>query len=212
MSEVGAVAESRFTILTVCTGNICRSPLAEHLLRTGLRRLPSVQIGSAGTGALVGRPMTDQTIAIAHEHGVSGAEEHRARALNVDQVRDADLVIALTRAHRAEIVSMLPRASRRIFTLREFARLLDAIQEADLDVIAAHAPEDTVGRLAELVDSAASLRGFVAPPVNELDDDVVDPYRRDDSVYREAEAQLVPAVSTILRHFESAANATAVEV
>jgi protein-tyrosine phosphatase len=211
MSDVTSLP-GRFNILTVCTGNICRSPLAEYLLRDGIQPWPLVKVASAGTGALVGHPMTDQTITIAHGLGISAPEGHRARMLDIKHLRDANLVIALTRSHRSEIVSMLPRGSRQTFTLRELARLLEAVQAADLETVAGLPLEDTAGRLEELTRIAASLRGFVAPPDEEIDDDVIDPYRRSDDVYEMSAAQLVPAVRTILERFELAASITPIQL
>jgi protein-tyrosine phosphatase len=202
---------ARFSILTVCTGNICRSPLAEHLLRKGLQRWDVVDVASSGTGALVGHPMTDQTIAIAHQHGVPEPERHRARALVVEQLRDADLVLALSREHRSEIVSLLPRGSRHTFTIRELARLLEAVQFVDLAAVANLPLADTAARFSELVHAAAALRGYVTPPENELDDDVIDPYRRGDDVYQQTVEQLVPAIDAILARFELAAAITSVK-
>ena len=207
MSQV-APASERFRILTVCTGNICRSPLAEYLLREGLERWRIVDVSSAGTGALEGQGMTVQTLAIAHEHGVLAPEQHRARTLNMENLRDANLVIALTRSHRSEIVSMLPRGARHTFTLRELARLLGAVQPADLAAVAGLPEGDTVARFDELVYAAASKRGYVAPPEVELDDDVIDPYRRGDEIYELSAAQLIPAVRTVLERFELAATIT----
>ena len=106
-------------------------------------------------------------------------------------------MLALTRAHRSEIVSMLPRGARHTFTVRELARLLAAVTAEDLESVAAISPENTAARFAELVDVAAGLRGFVPPPLNEEDDDVVDPYRRGDDVYATMASQLAPAVETI---------------
>jgi protein-tyrosine phosphatase len=208
VNETAASAFGRFKILTVCTGNICRSPLAEHLLRQGLNGYATVDVSSAGTSALVGESMTPQIIAIAHEHGVLAPEKHRARDLTVDHLRDADLVIALTRAHRSEIVTLLPRGSRHTFTLRELARLLVAIQPSDVETAASLPIGDTAGRFRELVDVAAALRGHVAPPEHDLDDDVMDPYRRGDETYSLAAAQLVPAVESIVSSFALAASAT----
>jgi protein-tyrosine phosphatase len=173
-----------------------------------LKGLEIIDVVSSGTRALVGEPMTAATLAIARAHGASAPERHRARDLVVEHLRGVDLVIALTRAHRSETVGMLPRGSRHTFTLREFARLLDAVQPADLQTIAMLPLGDTAGRLRELVDLAAALRGHVAPPASELDDDVIDPYRRDDDTYRLAAAQLLPAVQTIVGRFELAASAT----
>jgi protein-tyrosine phosphatase len=208
VSETAASAFGRFSILTVCTGNICRSPLAEHLLRDGLKAYPVIDVASAGTRALVGESMTAETMAIAHQHGAQEPEQHRARDLTVEQLRGADLVIALTRAHRSEIVAMLPRGSRHTFTLRELARLLDAVRASELRTVAALPYDATAERLRELVDAAASMRGHIAPPENELDDDVIDPYRRGDDIYRLATAQLLPAVASIVDSFELAASTT----
>jgi protein-tyrosine phosphatase len=206
VTATAAFSNDHFRILAVCTGNICRSPLVEHLLREGLKDLPAVEVASAGVGALVGEPMTPETIAIAHEHGAYAPEDHRARQLVTDDLRGADLVVALTRAHRSELVAMLPRGSRHTFTLRELARLFDAMEPSDLAAIAALPLDDTAGRLIQLVNSAASLRGHVTPPEHEVDDDVIDPYRRDDEVYRQATGQLVPAVDSILKRFGLAAT------
>lgn len=200
---------ARFTILTVCTGNVCRSPLAEHLLRKALRGWNEISVASAGTGALIGQPMTDPTIAIATELGVDTATAHTARALDIEHLRNANLVLALTRAHRSDTVAMLPRSSRHTFTLREYARLLDAIPAEDWATIAATPATDTVARLNELTDAAAALRGYVIPPEREEDDDVIDPYRRDDATYRQSASEMVPAINTIVRQLHRAATITA---
>ena len=208
MSDVALDEPTRFSILTVCTGNICRSPLAQRLLSLGLQGIGEVDVSSAGTDALVGHGMTDQTATIAHRHGVLAPEQHVARLLSVEQLQESSVAIALTRAHRREIVALLPRGSRRTFTLRELARLLDAVQPSDLTDVAALPPSDKVGRFAALIEVAATLRGYVAPPENELDDDVIDPYRRSDEVYALMESQLVPAVDLIVKRFEQAATIT----
>ena len=208
MNDSTVAASSRFDILTVCTGNICRSPLAEHLLRQGFQRLEGVAIRSAGTDALVGEGMTDQTLAIALANGATSPEQHRARALDGEHLRGSSLVIALTRAHRSEIVAMLPRSSRRTFTLRELARLLETVQPSNLSAVAALSLANISGRFTELVDIAAGLRGYIPPPEHEIDDDVIDPYRKSDDVYALMESQLVPAVDTIVNRFELAATIT----
>jgi protein-tyrosine phosphatase len=144
-----------FSILTVCSGNICRSPLAEQLLRAGTREWSEVTVASAGTTALVGEPMTEQAQALSFEFGGDGAETHRARELTEEQLRDADLVLGLSREHRRAIVELYPRATRHAFTLREFARLVAGITDDDLEHAATLSPTDIVGRLTELVEVAA---------------------------------------------------------
>ncbi len=196
---------SRFSVLTVCTGNICRSPLAEQLLRAGCAQWPEVVVTSAGTGALVGEPMTDQAQALARRYGGAAPEGHRARQLAVEQLRDADLVLALSREHRRTIVQLYPRATRHTFTLREFARLVTDTTDDDLAQVDALDRADLAGRLVELVELAASRRGVVVPPDSPDDDDVIDPYRRPDDVYQLSADQLVPAVNSVLSQFARAA-------
>jgi protein-tyrosine phosphatase len=193
-----------FLILTVCTGNICRSPLAEQLLRAGTIQWPGVSVASAGTGALVDHPMTDEAQALAREFGATDSHSHVARALTVEQLRDADLVIALSREHRRSVVELLPRGARHTFTLRELARLLEGISDDDLVDVASLDPSDTAGRLAGLVEVAASRRGLVEPPDSPDDDDVIDPYRQSDDIYRRSADQLVPAVNLVLAQFARA--------
>lgn len=193
-----------FSILTVCTGNICRSPLAEQLLRESVRPWPDIVVESAGTSALVGQPMTDQAQTLAVRAGVSDPTGHVARQLTIDLVRDADLIVALTREHRARIVELLPRASRRTFTVRELARLLVGVTGEELHDALTEGSADTAGRLAALVELAASRRGMVERADVPEDEDVVDPYRGDDALYERSAAQLTPAVSVIVRAFQSA--------
>lgn len=182
--------EGPFTILTVCTGNVCRSPLAEGLLRLVLGGL-DVTVHSAGTGALVGETMTDQNQRIAADLGVLDGTEHRARQLSADLLRNADLVLALTRDHRRQVVEMLPRASRHTFTLREFARLAVEVGDDDLTQLQGSGAE----RMREAVEAVAQLRGTLPPLEDPADDDVIDPYRQSDEVYRLSADQLIPSVN-----------------
>lgn len=188
---------SDFTIVTVCTGNICRSPLAEQLLRSGLSSLPGVRVRSAGSGALVGEPMTEQAQALSRRFGGEGAEVHVARQLSTAELRSADLVLGATREHRRAAVEHLPRSSRHTFTIREFARLAAALDESDHRELES-ALADPSDRLRLFVDLAATKRGLAVPPESPEDDDIIDPYRRSDEVYEESAAQLVPAIQSIV--------------
>ena len=96
-------------ILIVCVGNICRSPVAECLLRHHLVER-DVTVESAGLGALVGKPMDTTALQLLHEHGVDGSS-HRARQLTKDMLRKADLVMAMERGHMASLTRMAPEMS-----------------------------------------------------------------------------------------------------
>ncbi|MGB4136226.1 MAG: hypothetical protein WA971_06670, partial [Microbacterium sp.] len=112
------------TILTVCTGNICRSPLAETLLHTRLAPR-GVRVHSAGTHGLAGHPMTEpaQQIALTRGGDAGYAAAHTARVLREDLLDDADLVLTMTAEHSSFAMQLMPRRMRRIFRVREFARL-----------------------------------------------------------------------------------------
>lgn len=178
-----------FSILVVCTGNVCRSPLAEQLLATRLAAAGvDAAVRSAGTGALVDRPMTDQAAALSVRYGAASAD-HRARQLAIEMVRSADLVLTAARSHRAAVVSELPRASRYTFTLNQFARIAASLTGEEL--AAASSPLD-------VVDAVAVNRGIAPPPARPEDDDIVDPYRQPQEVYDAAGAAIDGAVSTIV--------------
>ncbi|TFD40328.1 low molecular weight phosphatase family protein [Cryobacterium sp. TMT2-10] len=194
-----------FSILTVCSGNICRSPLAEQLLRVGLASWPQIQVASAGTIGLTGQGMPPQAADLSRHFG-GDPSAHVAQELTEQHVQTADLVFAMSREHRRAIVELVPRAIRYTFTIREFARLVADVTDDDLDAAAALPLDDVVGRLTTLIGLAASQRGAVVPLVSADDDDVVDPYRRSDEVYVESAQQLVPAINAVTALFHRAAT------
>ncbi|MBD8703988.1 low molecular weight phosphatase family protein [Frigoribacterium sp. CFBP 13712] len=203
-------ASPTFRILTVCTGNICRSPFAEQYLRSELekRGVVDIRVDSAGTMAQDGQTMPPQAQNLARQYGAD-PEGHKARYLFEGHVAGSDLVFGMGREHRRAVVSMYPRASRYSFTLREFARLADGVTDLDLAGAAALPLSDTSGRLRAAVAAVASRRGLVDAAMHADDDDVVDPYRLDDSVFAESGRQLVPAADVVVRVLASAAALTA---
>ena len=171
---------STFRVLHVCTGNICRSPMAEHLMRAGLRtRLGDdadrFVVESAGTWGHTGSPMESYALSTLASYDVDGSD-FSARELVAEHVVAADLVLGATREHRAAAVVLHPRAAARTFTLREFARLAGAVDPAVLP------SGDPVERAQALVKAAAANRGLV-PPDHPRDDDLDDPYQAPASAF-----------------------------
>ncbi len=197
-SQLGA---GMLNIIAVCTGNICRSPLAEILLESHLADL-DVRLSSAGTRARDGMGVTPETAGIALSLGAPKAriERHRARFLTKDVLGSADLGLALSREHRRQIVEMDPTFMRKTFTVRELARLLDDISNEELLGAAASAADTSApnSRFSAMLRVVASRRGTVIPPAAE-DDDVIDPYRRSPRTYELSAAQLTAALPAVER-------------
>ena len=186
-----------FEILTVCTGNICRSPLAEQLLRTRLSDLDPY-VASAGTRGLAAAPMTPEAAHIAEALGVPAAETtaHRSRFLTEQHLVKPDLILAMTRTHRRAIAELAPSRLRSTFTIREFARLAAAVPADELKSAtdAATSPSEKLRAAASVI---SSYRGLVPPPDDPDDDDVIDPFRQPWETYLESARQLEPAVTAV---------------
>lgn len=192
--EMGKSLSAR--VLTVCTGNICRSPLAETALRAQLEPR-GVHVESAGTHALVGHEMTEpaQRLALAYGADEHAAAAHRARLLVEPIVVSNDLVLTMTRAQRSHTVQLVPSALRRTFTVREFARLAQTLSDVELE--AAAVGENAGARLRSIARVLTEQRGMVHGLPQ--DDDVIDPYRQPFSVYEASAEQLIPALSQVVR-------------
>lgn len=174
-----------FRILYVSTGNVCRSPITERLTRHALAgRLgvpPSGYAGgtpicgliveSAGTWGHEGAPMEAHAETVLADFGADPGG-FVGRELLDEHVIRADLVLTATRDHRAQVISMGHSAGLRTFTLKEFTRLVRAIDPATLPDPAC---EGVVERARSLVRAAAALRGWLLAPSPEADE-VYDPY------------------------------------
>jgi len=148
-----------------------------------------VEVTSAGTYGLVGDPIEPKALTMLDELGIP-APPFESSALVRAVLEQTDLVLTATREHRAASVSMLPRASRRTFTMREFARLVEAVDPSQVE------DGDPVSRARALVDAAAGQRGYVRPAAPDHDD-VADPYRRPVEAFRVA-AQEIDAATRVI--------------
>jgi protein-tyrosine phosphatase len=183
------------TVLTVCTGNICRSPAAERLLAATLG--PGVRVSSAGTGAVVGHGIQPDMAVLLKEVGIDTGW-FSARQLTEDLIRDSTLILTMTRRHRSAVARMVPDAVRRTYTLLEFARIA---------AMTPHKPHETAaGRLRHLVSIAPQARPLVKA---EEDDDVPDPYGGDADLYATSFDLIRQAVNTIASTGEAAPPPTA---
>lgn len=105
-------------ILVVCIGNICRSPMAEGLLK---QALPDLRVTSAGLGALVGHPADPLAQALMSGAGID-ISAHRARQITDAIARDADLILVMDEQQKAQMAKQYPYARGRVFRLAEAAK------------------------------------------------------------------------------------------
>lgn len=193
------VDENTFRVVTVCTGNICRSPAAQLLLANALG--PSVQVTSMGTGAMVGRPVEPAMAALMGVAGVS-VDGFAARQLTAAEVSNADLILCMALEHRAQVVGLVPSAVRRTFTLLEFARLLQAIPAVEVPPAGTSAEA-----LRQLLPTAIRLRSSAARATDVWD--VPDPYLQGQGAFEESYALIkssADAISQVVGQSKSAGN------
>lgn len=168
-------------VLTVCTGNICRSPYIAGALAAAV---PSLTIGGAGTYAMVGELPTPEVLVALKT--VGAPEPVVARQLNRKIVRAAGFILTATAQHRGEVLRLDKTAAERTFTLKEAARLAEGY------VAVGATPQE------RLADLARHLVGKAEQDVWDHDDDLADPYGLDAEAYATMVAEVDAALAVIV--------------
>ncbi len=183
-----------FTVLLVCTGNICRSAFAERLGRAFLAEIMgddalAVRLVSAGTRAVVDSAMHPHSALVLGGYGAE-AGDFRARQLVEGMAADADLTLTMTRDHRREVLRYAPWALARTFTLREAADLVRLLGDSR------PGGEELTERARSLVREMAARRHLRH---SDADDDVRDPIGHPVDVHEEVGEAIAEALLPVLR-------------
>jgi protein-tyrosine phosphatase len=173
-----------FTVLHVCMGNICRSPMAERLLVHALAELPGapaelVHVHSAGTGGWhAGEEMNPPAAREVTRRGAD-ASGFLARKLRGEHLDGSDLILTATAEQQDYVLALRADAAGRTFVLGEFGRLLETADLAGLPPFAPE-PDAVYRRGVALVEAVDAARGGKQPQPH---DDLDDPWGRGDAFF-----------------------------
>ncbi|WP_169253455.1 low molecular weight phosphatase family protein [Brevibacterium sp. 'Marine'] len=195
-----------FNVLTVCTGNLCRSTLAELVLAQRFAEVREIRVHSAGTRAALGHRTPKEVWEIAGFMGVIEGRAEHARQVDEDMLGAADLVLTMTRDQRREVVELNPRIVRRTFTIRELSSLAAVTRDVDIMAEGAVSATDRATRLRAAVEAAGRRRSRRRNLKLPAYDDVVDPYGCSRDIYALSALQLAPAVEGVSVLFQRALN------
>ena len=189
-----------FTILHVCMGNICRSPMAERLLVQALTELDPgiagrpaselVHVHSAGTGGWhAGEEMNPPAAREVRRRGAD-AGNFSARKLRGDHLDGSDLILTATGEQLEYVLALRPDAAGRTFVLGEFGRLLGSVETGGLPAATA-SPDAVYARGVALVEAVDAARAGRSP---QPQDDLDDPWGRGDAFFTRVGDEIDQAV------------------
>jgi protein-tyrosine-phosphatase len=188
-------------VLFVCTGNTCRSPLAEGLFRllAGREGL-DVEVRSAGVSAIDGIPVSGHSSRILGEVGATPPKA--STALTGSLIEWADLIMTMTSAHKGLLLQRFPQAVDKVFTLKEYAEddpgVLARIQEREALISELQLKQALGQQITDEELSKVAELERVIPNV-----DISDPYGGPLELYRSCASEIEAGLHKLVRKLKA---------
>ncbi|MDG5787324.1 low molecular weight protein arginine phosphatase [Evansella sp. AB-P1] len=216
-------------ILFVCTGNTCRSPLAEAIAKHK-KSNRNVEVKSAGIHVMNGMPMSEGSKAVLANKGIE--QEHQSQLINEELLEWADVILTMTESHKNAIIQRFPKRNDEIFTLKEYIyddeetkEKLEKIKHhiAQLELKRATFLANNQGKVEEYNENKeisnqeefeAKLLKEIQPDQEAIDElmsqipsfDIMDPYGGNYEIYAETLKEIEEAIDKLFEKLDKENN------
>ena len=189
-------------ILFVCTGNTCRSPMAEGLFRKLAEREGlSCQVRSAGVSAWDGSPISQHSADILQGRGIM--DRICSSAVSGESVTWADLILTMTTGHKETLIRRYPEAVDKVYTLKEFAEDDPSVAEAIADRQRLHSELQIKRALGQRI-SEEELRHVRQLDFGMPSFDIADPFGGDRNLYEKSADEIEAYLIKLIRKMRKA--------